>query len=91
MRDLRQKFSDLLASVDAASLVPDARVVEAEGALVLDVDKNCRSCGKPLTLEEMHYYAYEDNSATCTECETKWMEAVAAWRDSGKGEMPPRP
>ena len=37
-----------------------------------------------LTLEEMHYYEHEDGTATCEQCEGKWMEAIERWK---RGEL----
>lgn len=56
----------------------------------VNVAQTCRKCGKPLPLEEMHYYAAEDGTATCNDCEGEWMEDVAAWRRGEKAEFPAR-
>ncbi len=39
----------------------------------------CRSCGQPLTLEEMHYLGDDDGTATCSACEAAWCAAVSEW------------
>jgi hypothetical protein len=58
----------------------------------LDISANCRACAAPLTLAEMHYLDHGDGTATCSECETKWMEACREWQASDDNKpMPKRP
>lgn len=59
---------------------------------LLNVATHCRKCVARLTLEEMHYLAHEDGTATCDKCETEWMQAMAEWKmASDNRPMPPRP
>lgn len=54
----------------------------------LQAASNCRKCKKPLTIEEMHYYADEDGGATCNECEAQWSAEITEWRHGEREVMP---
>lgn len=56
-------------------------------AEAITASMKCRECCKALTLEELHYYATSDGTATCEECEGAWMEQVAAFK-RGEREFP---
>ena len=56
---------------------------------LLKTTMRCRKCGKPLDLEEMHYYAEEDGSATCNDCESQWLHEITDWKN-GQSEMLPQ-
>jgi hypothetical protein len=59
---------------------------------LLNVATHCRKCLARLKLEEMHYLAHDDGTATCNKCESDWMRAIAEWRMSkGNKPMPERP
>lgn len=53
-------------------------------AELLKTAGTCRRCKASLTIEEMHYFAAADGTATCNACEGQWMADVAAWR---RGEL----
>lgn len=59
-------------------------------AYLLQVATRCRKCQKPLTLAEMHYYADEDGTATCNDCEAEWSRAMVDYM-RGLGPLPEQP
>lgn len=59
-------------------------------ATALATSPNCSQCGKPLTLDEMHYLDAGDGTATCSDCESKWMAEVEAWKRGDRDEFPHR-
>lgn len=61
---------------------------------VLSVEMTCCTCGRPLTIDEMHYLAHGNGKAACCACEEKWTAAVTAWRTRAPGApsaFPSRP
>lgn len=61
-------------------------------AHAINFNPNCTGCGKPLDLDEMHYYEDPDNpgNATCNECEGKWMQEMNDWWCGNRDDMPTR-
>lgn len=57
-------------------------------AELLTTERQCFRCGSSLTLEEMHYYERPDGSATCNECEGKWLMEVEEWRSGEREDFP---
>lgn len=61
-------------------------------AEAIKFDPNCTGCGKPLQLDEMHYYEDPDRpgTATCNDCEGQWMADVDAYQRGELDEFPQR-
>lgn len=54
----------------------------------INIALNCRRCGAPLTIAEMHFFADVDGKANCDGCERRWMEEVEAWRNGERDDFP---
>jgi hypothetical protein len=76
---------DVLPAVEAA----EAAKVHPEGAQLVVIARACRTCGAGLTLEEMHYYARGNGTATCNNCEGAWCERMNQWMAGNLGDIPP--
>lgn len=57
---------------------------------MVNVKPNCRKCGSALTIEEIHYYDNGDGTATCNDCEEKWLNDVSAWKNGELDAIPER-
>jgi DNA-directed RNA polymerase subunit RPC12/RpoP len=86
-----EKMNTLLDQIHRIVAQAGIAVPTSEGATVVHMSHQCRSCGQTLTLEEMHWYDAGDGTASCNQCESRWMVEMARWKEDGHGPMPERP